>query len=121
MLEGSSLVRNVLRDDPRTATSAAASVLVTALWWLWLRGLWSKRDWVRWLTIICNVSILCFVLILATESGRDQPLLRYFVVTAACLQVVLAGSATIMFLRPVARHWYRPRPDRVLNAGDLSP
>ena len=121
VLEGFGFIRKVLRDDPHTVTSAVAWVLVAALWWLWLRGLWSRRNWVRWLTIICNVSILCFdLLILTTESGRDQPLLRYVVITAACVQIVLAGPATIIFLRPVARHWYRPRPNRVLSAGDLS-
>ena len=123
LLEGFGFIRKVLRDDPHTVTSAVAWVLVTALWWLWLRGLWSRRNWVRWLTIISNICILCFdLLILVAESGRwrDQPLLRYFLITAACLQIVLAGPATVMFLRPVARDWYRSRLAGARNPSDLA-
>ena len=110
VLGGFALVRHVLRDDPGTGARAIAWAIVAALWWLWLRGLWSRRNWVRWLTIISNFCILCFdLLVLAIESGRDQPLVRYVLITAACLQIVLAGPATVMFLRPVARHWFRSR------------
>lgn len=81
--------------------AAAIIVLFAGIWLVWLYGLWQKRNWVRWLTIISNVIALCLALhIVAIGSARGQTIV-------SCIQIAILVSATIMFLHPVVGSWYR--------------
>lgn len=83
--------------------AAVIILLFAGIWLVWLYGLWQKRNWVRWLTIISNVIALCLALhIVASDNARGQTVV-------SCIQIVILVPATIMFLHPVVGSWYRCR------------
>ena len=85
-----------------TAHPVAASVIMVILggiWSLWLGGLWWRRNWVRWLTVILNVLVLSETLRISIAHGRGPDILGYVL-------VAIRVAVIVMFLRPVAGNWY---------------
>jgi hypothetical protein len=81
--------------------SAAVIVLLfTVIGSLWLYGLWRRRNWVRWLTVILNVVTVSDMLHKDIANGRGPDLVGYFL-------IAIHVAVTVMFLRPAASHWYR--------------
>jgi hypothetical protein len=69
------------------------------IWSLLLCGLWWRQNWVRWLTVIWNAVIVCDALRKDIVSDRGPDILGYILIA---VQV----AVIVMFLRPVASHWY---------------
>ena len=95
------MVRTAMAADWSRRTASVVVLLILAgIWWSWLLGLWHRRNWVRWLTVITNVFSfgLAILLVFANRTAW---------MVQGCLQIVLAPAATVMFLLPVARNWYR--------------
>ncbi|MGH8317808.1 MAG: hypothetical protein ACREUL_07500 [Steroidobacteraceae bacterium] len=84
---------------------AAALILLflAGIWSLWICGLWWRRNWVGWLTVILNIVAVCNALRSDIAHDRVPNILSCFLVAA------LVG-VTIILLRPVAHDWYRRRP-----------
>lgn len=80
--------------------AAVIMLLLGGIWSFLLCGLWWRRNWVRWLTVIWNVVGLCLALrtIIANHHAPNIP---------SCFRILIAVTATVIFLRPVADHWYR--------------
>lgn len=75
-------------------------LLLTATLTLILCGLWSRLNWVRWLTVIWNVAGLYSDL----DHGSGWPThhSKYFVYCLIAIRMV----ATVILLLPTADHWY---------------
>jgi len=87
-----------------TSGHPLAAVLIllflAAIWSLWICGLWWRRNWVRWFTVIFHVVVVCDVLRADLVHGRGPDLLGYVLIATQVAIIVI-------FLRPVASHWYR--------------
>jgi hypothetical protein len=81
-------------------TAVLILLLLAGIWSLWLCGLWWRLNWVRWLTVIFHAFVVCDVLRRDLVHGRGPDFLGYVLLG---IQV----AVIVIFLRPVASHWYR--------------
>jgi hypothetical protein len=80
-------------------------LLLTATLTLILCGLWSRQNWVRWLTVILNVASLYSDLDHGPGWPNDHS--KYLVYCLIAIRVV----ATVILLLPTADHWYRRKAE----------
>lgn len=85
------------------AAAAVITLLFTGIWALWLRGLWWRQNWVRWITVIWNIAVVCYAVWRGTVNDHGLPMLSY-------LLIPINGAVMVMLLRPVAHHWYQQKP-----------
>ena len=86
--------------DVNLAGTAIIVLLFMGIWLLWLCGLWWRLNWVRWLTIISDVGGVCFAVRSGVLNHQSLDTLSY-------VAIAVAVTTTVMFLRPIAGHWYR--------------
>ncbi len=102
---GLALIRSILMKDWSRPVLAALGVLLLAvvclLWWY---GLWRRRNWVCWITVVGGLSgIALSPLSVARLSDPVQRRLYW-------LQLALTLPVIIMLVLPAARQWYRQNP-----------
>jgi hypothetical protein len=77
-------------------------IFIAALCSLWFYGLWRRVAWVWWITVILGVGA-CIAPFLTARPQEPIQLFLYWV------QYALLAPATLLFLMPTARNWYRQR------------
>lgn len=101
LLGGITVLVGVVKEQLHQLAAVLIFLLLIGIWSLWLYGLWSRRNWVRWLTIISNVAGLFPALHeVSAESSYQLAVLTY-------LEVAAALAVAVILLRPAASHWYR--------------
>jgi len=110
---GVALVRSSLMKDWSRPHPAALGVLLLALvCWLWWYGLWRRRKWVWWITVIGGLSgIVMAPLSMARLSDPVQRGLYW-------LQFALSLPVIILLVLPAARQWYRKNPSHAVTCRD---
>jgi hypothetical protein len=98
---------------PRPITAfLALSIVIGGLLALWLYGLWSRRNGVRWLTIIVGAGNL---LLLSRGFAQVDESARIFLVWAPAqafllwVQIAATAAAAGLLLTRQARNWYGRR------------
>jgi hypothetical protein len=81
-------------------TTAVILVLFAAISLSWVFGLWRRLNWLRWFTVVFHVFVIGDVLRGDFERGRGPDLL-------GCVLIATQITVIVLFLRPVASHWYR--------------
>jgi hypothetical protein len=91
----------LMRDWSRPVPSVVSVVVLFAVCGLWLHGLWRRKTWLWWVTVIL-AGTGCVMSPWANPSrmGSTQATLYW-------CQVVLAAPATLLLLMPASQKWYR--------------
>lgn len=86
---------------PQQHSMGTAFVLLfwPGIWALLLCGLWWRRNWARWLTVIFHVVVVSDALITDIAHDRGPTIL-------SCLLIAIQVAVVVMLLRPVAGNWY---------------
>lgn len=98
---GLALVRSVLMKDwSRPIPAVLGVLLLAAVCSLWLYGLWRRRNWVRWITVILGAGGCALAYLDVARLHDPVQVALYW------LQFALTAPAVIILVLPVARHWY---------------
>jgi uncharacterized membrane protein (DUF2068 family) len=96
------IVRSALMKDwTRPAASAVAVAVLALICILWLYGLWRRKVWLWWVTVIGGVGG-CILTPWSVGMIHDSAQLRLYL-----LQVVVVAPAMLLLLLPASRRWYR--------------
>jgi hypothetical protein len=92
----------VVADGASAIGEVLFILFMAGFWSLWILGLWRRQNWLRWLTIICNIYALLYIsLHLPTLARLDaQGIISY-------LQIPVLVIATALFVRSSVHCWYQ--------------
>jgi hypothetical protein len=109
---GLAVIRTVLlRDWSRPVPAVLAVLLVAVLAMIWLYGLYRRRNWVRWMTVIvCGGGCVLAPFDVARLDDSVQIVLYW-------LQFAVTVPVVVLLLLPGTHVWYTRAPLAPRSAG----